>query len=154
MSALGAGLSMALKFKEANRHSSLPWLKEISDAGRVLAGLHNDFSKTRQKIVMPLITNPNLKKLAENCVVDKLLFGGDLPDKIKAAKDVEKISSDLKSTPKQRSTPRPKNGQDKRKDKLPLNWNRPPRQTDPKVKSGGQYQARRRNYPSRGAHRN
>jgi len=147
LSALGVGLSKALTLRGQNASLVDPWLKNISDAGRILADLHHEVSVTRQKIVMPVIANPNIRKLAESSGIDKLLFGGDLSDKIKAAKEVEKSSHDLKgkeaagkskkSTAASKSDPRNRTAFAKSS----LNFKRPSRQFLPKktTESGGHH---------------
>jgi len=156
LSALGIGLSKALAVRSQNAALIDPWLKNMSDAGRILADLHHEVSLTRQKIVMPVIANPSIRKLAESSGVDKFLFGGDLSEKMKAVKEVEKSSHDLKvketsgKTKKFTSTSKFGN-RSKNYSKHSLNANRPPRPylQQKTTESGGRQYNRQWNYRQR-----
>ena len=155
LSALGIGLTKALRVRAQNAALVDPWLKNISDSGRILADLHHEISTMRQKIVMPVIANPVIRKLAESSRIDTLLFGGDLSEKIKISKEIEKTSLDLKGKESTARKPKFSAGSKFASGKTnayknSLNYNRPSRPSFPKKReSGGRQFYRQTNNRSR-----
>ena len=98
----------------------------ISDAGRLLADLHHNFSHTRRVFI-----TPNLKQLAVNVTgevkIDEYLYGKEFSDKLKAAKEVERVSKD--------ATKLDKGG--KKAETSESRQHRPPLRPRPDLNSGG-----------------
>nr|CAI5865784.1 unnamed protein product [Callosobruchus analis] len=97
IAALGRGIDSILSCTESMpnfyKESLLP---NLSDAGRILSGLFYDLSLARRTFIYPYM-NKNTKELVEKCPPTEFLFGSDLSDLVKAAKNIQSTSKDIKS---------------------------------------------------------
>lgn len=134
LSALGCVLNLLLNESTADNNSvRKAALQPALDAGRILVDLHYQLSQSRRFCVVPLL-DKTIKQIAINSKVDSMLFGSDFNDKIKAQKEIEKNSRELKSIQsvslKQTNT---------RGGPSSLNWNAPSRsyrQREPRYQRG------------------
>lgn len=81
-------------------------LKPLSDACRLLCDYHNVQTKTRRNFVISAV-KPELKDMLINTSRNEFLFGENLNEQIKTAKNIQKSGEGLKVTPK--SNPLDKN---------------------------------------------
>lgn len=132
LGAIGKAISITLK---TDTPGKLELLEKLSDGGRLLASIHRDESLARKSIIMANL-NISMKTTLSNTSVDEWLFGDDLEEKIKIAKNLEKTTKVLK--PPQRSS------QQNSTQKNAKNMKGPPRQQTFKNRttaSGGQYRS-------------
>lgn len=92
LGAVGKAISILLK---ADIPEKIELLEKLSDRGRLLASIHRDESLARKSIIMANL-NISMKTTLSNTTVDEWLFGGDLEEKIKIAKNLEKTTKVLK----------------------------------------------------------
>lgn len=115
LSAIGEALSIMLKERgEGNRKC----IELLSDAGRLLCDFHHVETITRRDLIS-INLNKDLKDTLSDAPVDNFLFGETLEERVKAAKNLEKSSFDLKP-------PKPKLA---KKPFRPLNTKGPSRQS-------------------------
>ena len=103
ISALGDGLTTAInKLKDTDPVTLKLLSKSFGDAGRLMADLQFRLSQTRRELIKPRL-NSSLRKAAEAAPTDDWLFGSDFTSRIKVAKDLDKVATELKpkSTPKE-----------------------------------------------------
>lgn len=99
LSALGKAMTnMLILAKDRTPDEALTEVFEnITDAGRLLADLHHNYSITRRAFI-----TPSLKELAINVTtetkIDDFLYGKEFTEKLKAAKEVEKASKEATKT--------------------------------------------------------
>ncbi|XP_053994703.1 uncharacterized protein LOC128884996 [Hylaeus volcanicus] len=116
LAALGKAISISLKLDSSQK---LELLEKLSDMGRLLASVHREDSLVRKGLILASL-NSSLKNTLSDTSVDEWLFGTDLEEKIKTAKNLERTSKDLRPV---RKLPQQSNAQKKTK-----NWKGPPRQ--------------------------
>ncbi|XP_054012383.1 uncharacterized protein LOC128894573 [Hylaeus anthracinus] len=116
LAALGKAISISLKLDSSQK---LELLEKLSDMGRLLASVHQEDSLARKGLILASL-NSSLKNTLSDTSVDEWLFGTDLEEKIKTAKNLERTSKDLRPV---RKLPQQSNAQKKTK-----NWKGPPRQ--------------------------
>jgi len=86
LGAVGKAISITLK---TDTPGKLELLEKLSDGGRLLASIYRDEFLARKNIIMANL-NVSMKTTLSNTSVDEWLFGGDLEEKIKIAKNLEK----------------------------------------------------------------
>lgn len=94
---LGHALAALAKVTEmiiANETSKHKLLQPLSDACRLICDNHNAETKARRNIIMGSI-NVSLKEALADTTRDKLLFGEDVSEKLKTAKNVQKTGESL-----------------------------------------------------------
>nr|XP_034194204.1 uncharacterized protein LOC117610677 [Osmia lignaria] len=96
INAIGAALTEVLKAEKSIELAvdSTKFIERLADAGRILADLHHDMSKTRKSFIVPGL-NPIVKQIADESPIDGLLFGEKFSENLKAAKVMEKASKDV-----------------------------------------------------------
>lgn len=97
---LGSGItaiSRAMTSLLTNDNNKIEAIKTLSDACRILCDLHCSETQARIKMVTPGLTKSFLN-IIQDSERDETLFGNTLPDKIKAAKTVEKQGLQIKKT--------------------------------------------------------
>jgi hypothetical protein len=102
MTAIGEGITVAINKLQITDPDTLKLLlKACGDAGRLFADLQHRVTKLRRDLIKPKL-NPSIRPAAEESQVDEFLFGSDFQSRIKLAKDLDKVASELKpkSTPK------------------------------------------------------
>ena len=92
LGAVGKAISITLKLDIPEK---LELLEKLSDGGRLLASIHRDESLARKSIIMSNL-NISMKTTLSNTSVDEWLFGDNLEEKIKLAKNLEKTTQALK----------------------------------------------------------
>lgn len=92
MSAIGFVISSMLK-DGGGRNKC--YVETLNNAGRLLSNLHHSESISRRELLC-LNLNKDLKDTLHNTTLSSLLFGGDLDNTIKTAKDLEKSGEQLK----------------------------------------------------------
>lgn len=95
INAIGAALTEVLKAERSTELvvDSTKFIERLADAGRILADLHHDMSKTRKSFIVPGL-NPIIKLIADESSIDGLLFGKKFSENLKAAKVMEKAYKD------------------------------------------------------------
>ncbi|XP_041973369.1 uncharacterized protein LOC121729047 [Aricia agestis] len=126
--ALNKGLELLLD-EGSDRISAI---KFLSDSCRILCDLHFLETNSRKKFITPGLDR-NFLSLMQDVEHDELLFGNQLPEKIKASKTIEKQGLRIESTSTsyvyQPSTSR---------SRQPGNWAGPPRFPSTRGGRGGQ----------------
>lgn len=79
-----------------NRRNS-KYVACLGDAGRLLCHLQHSESTTRRELIT-LNLNKDLRETLSDAPIDDLLFGSTLEERVKAAKNLEKSSKELKLT--------------------------------------------------------
>lgn len=103
--------------EDSQNSNSKDVIEQLSDAGRLLADIHHTFSMSRRDLVS-LNLNKDLKDPLMESPIDEWLFGEDLNERLKTAKDLQVSSKQLltaKQPTKRAST-----------SKEILNWKGPP----------------------------
>lgn len=77
------------------------YIEYLNDIGRLLCDIHHSESISRRELLLALNINKDLKDALTNTSIGEWLFGKDLDDTIKTARDLEKSSDQLK-LPKRR----------------------------------------------------
>ncbi|KAB0790143.1 hypothetical protein PPYR_15532 [Photinus pyralis] len=98
MAELGRALNLVLE-EESNipKQVKNDLLQNLSDSGRMLASLFHNISCVRRTVIYPLL-NKNMKDLTEKTQpFGGLLFGPDLPETIKTAKQLDTAGKELKA---------------------------------------------------------
>ncbi|XP_066590167.1 uncharacterized protein [Prorops nasuta] len=104
INAIGAALTEVLTAEQSKDLTidTSKFIEKLGDAGRILSDLHYGMSKTRKSFIIPGL-NPIIKHIADESVVDTMLFGENLAEKLKAAKTMERSSKDLEKKKKNSS---------------------------------------------------
>ncbi|VEN62220.1 unnamed protein product [Callosobruchus maculatus] len=92
ISAVAQVLSSMLEEKEGG---NTPYIQSLSNAGRLLCHLHYSETITRKELIA-INLNKDLKDTLSDAPIDNFLFGEALEDRVKAAKNLEKSSEELK----------------------------------------------------------
>lgn len=110
-------------------------LKYLSDGCRILSDTHNFFTKDRMKLITPSLEKSFLHVI-QDAERDESLFGGTLPEKIKASKAIERQGQQIKkniSAPKASTS----NTTNTRASTSQGNWSGPPRYSSNRGGRGG-----------------
>lgn len=94
LAAIGLVISQLLEKQEGGEDNKVI-IGRLSDAGRLLSDLHHSESVTRKDLVS-LNLNREWKDTLSQSVSDEWLFGGDLEDRLKNAKNIQQSSNQLK----------------------------------------------------------
>ena len=96
-SALGTAITKILGNGEGGDTTLV--LKEVfellCESGVLMADLHHEFSKTRRAFITPALRQKIAHNVAVESKVDTYLYGEQFPEKLKAAKEIERSSKDL-----------------------------------------------------------
>ncbi|XP_023310876.1 uncharacterized protein LOC111691781 isoform X1 [Anoplophora glabripennis] len=92
ITALGKAITMVLVDESDLAKSLVPIL---SESGKLLTDLFHSFSVQRKSFLTPQL-NPLAMNIAKTSSIDIQLFGADFGERLKAAKEIEKSSKDLK----------------------------------------------------------
>lgn len=98
LSALGAALNTI--FEEGENIPNVikeKLLKSVVDSSRILCNLFNNISYVRRSLVSPMLSK-SVAEIVSKTPPEDFLFAADLNEKIKAAKQLEKIGKDLRFT--------------------------------------------------------
>lgn len=92
LAAIGATITLLLKKGggENTQHIAM-----LCDAGRLLADVHHSETDSRRDL-LSINLNKSLKDTLHNVCVDGLLFGGNLEERVKTSKELEKSGALLK----------------------------------------------------------
>ena len=71
------------------------FIKQLSDAGRLIADAHHSTSINRRSFISPSLSN-TMKAVGEKSVIDEWLHGTELGPSIEKAQKIEKQSKSLK----------------------------------------------------------
>jgi len=109
------------------------------DSSKVLSDLFHDLTENRRNLILG--TFPvSIKSTLEKTSADAYLFGKDIKSAIQAAKDLEKVSKDLKKTPVKGTLRKDTTTSKKDKQgKSSLNFRGPSRNQPYSKRRGGQY---------------
>ncbi|CAH1981695.1 unnamed protein product [Acanthoscelides obtectus] len=91
--AIGKALTILLEKGEGAHTRVL--VECLSDAGRLISDIHHEESTCRRNLVSVSV-DKQLRGTLSNVSVDGWLFGQNLGDRVKAAREMEKLSSNLK----------------------------------------------------------
>ncbi|XP_053617933.1 uncharacterized protein LOC128679599 [Plodia interpunctella] len=130
-----AAINQAIELTIAKEsHSKI--LKPISDACRLLCDSHYSDTRTRRGFVISSI-NPELKETLTESNRDKLLFGEDICEKLKSAKNIRRSAADLKQIKNDKPNVFNKNNfiKPNKNPKARLNWKTMPRKITPKAEA-------------------
>ncbi|XP_043466072.1 uncharacterized protein LOC122513040 [Leptopilina heterotoma] len=98
ISALGQVLTVVLQIKKESKDLDAATLVSIfstlCDIGRILTDIQHGLSMTRRSFIVPTFSIL-LKQIADVTPVDTYLFGENLSEKLKSAKEVEKSAKDI-----------------------------------------------------------
>ncbi|KAJ2949031.1 hypothetical protein O0L34_g5973 [Tuta absoluta] len=131
------------------------YLKDLSNAGRLLCHIHHTETQARRNFLLACL-NKDVKDNIKNTKRDQMLFGADLPDKLKSMKAISKTGAELKSVVS-KAKPQPKGKQTEASTSRALNWRGPPPPPPPPRRgtarmsstAGGRKQQNTRRYPER-----
>ncbi|ODM98647.1 hypothetical protein Ocin01_08020 [Orchesella cincta] len=103
--------------------------ESLVNGAKMLTDIHHSLSASRQHTIL-FSVQQNIKKVLEECEMDEFLFGSDLGNRLKTAKELEKVSNEVrisqpKPQPKRKSQPKPQSAGRK---EVPLNSKGPVRQ--------------------------
>ncbi|CAH0548520.1 unnamed protein product [Brassicogethes aeneus] len=140
--ALAALGQLLTHFLSEEGGGDITYIKLASDAGKLLLDFHQTQSVTRRELIA-INLRKELKDTLTNVSSDGWLFGEKLSDRIKAAKELERSSLDLKQKIFKKTTPRPR-ASDK-----PLNHRRPPQAVQLGGSQGGRLQNMQQAFPHR-----
>ncbi|XP_044748215.1 uncharacterized protein LOC123309261 isoform X1 [Coccinella septempunctata] len=94
--ALGKGMNLILANREnIPEEYKTTLLTYLSDSSRILANVFHRVSVTRRNLIAPLV-NKTIRDLVVKSNPGEYLFGADLSETIKTAKNLETISRDLR----------------------------------------------------------
>lgn len=136
MAAVGKAISITLK---SDMQEKLELLEILSDTGRLLAFLQREESEIRRSLILANL-NSSVREILTCSTVDGFLFGGNLEEKIKLAKTIERASKDLVQPEKPSKPMHPKNQRGPPAQRQPMrkrNWtsSEPKRPTNDKFDS-------------------
>lgn len=94
LAAIGSVVSKLLEKQEGGEDNKA-MIEPLSDAGRILSDLHHSESITRRDLVS-LNLNKEWKDTLSQSMSDEWLFGGDLEERLKNAKNIQQSSNQLK----------------------------------------------------------
>lgn len=139
MTCLGKSLTSILK----GNINSKTLIEEINDAAKLAAEIHHQDSSSR-KFFSLAGANKIVQEAVRQAQTDKYLFGEDCAEKIKAAQAIQKNSSTIKSTDKDKTPKLPPPVKNFKQ----LNWKGPPQYQQPQRARGGQqtHQPPKRHY--------
>ncbi|XP_060806451.1 uncharacterized protein LOC132903110 [Amyelois transitella] len=120
-----------------SKESHTKILKPLSDACRLLCDSHFSDTRTRRGFVISSI-NQELRETLTESTRDKLLFGENISEKLKSAKNIKRSAADLKQIKNDRYNIFNKNNfiKPNKNSKARLNWKTMPRKITPKTESG------------------
>lgn len=98
LAALGKAVSLLVSSSSEGRDQQRPLLEAISDGAKLLADIHHNQSVSRQNVIATNLDR-NLKTVTENAELDGWLFGKDLSERIRNAKQIEKSGEELRGKP-------------------------------------------------------
>ncbi|CAG9770610.1 unnamed protein product [Ceutorhynchus assimilis] len=98
ISAIGKGLSSLLTDSNS-LDAKNQLISRLSDGAKLLTDVHHNLSLNRRQLVTSSL-NTSIKEVIQGTPVDDLLFGQNLAEKIKAAKEVERSVFKLKEPSK------------------------------------------------------
>ncbi|KAI5637324.1 hypothetical protein NE865_09893 [Phthorimaea operculella] len=140
---------------EKEIHNDKTYLKDLSNAGRLLCHIHHTETQARRNFLLACL-NKDVKDNIKNTKRDQMLFGADLPEKLKSMKAISKTGAELKSVVS-KAKPQPKGKQTEASTSRALNWRGPPPPPPPPRRgtarmsstAGGRKQQTTRRYPDR-----
>ncbi|XP_076549239.1 uncharacterized protein LOC143306884 [Osmia lignaria lignaria] len=92
LAAVGKAIAITLKIDDPKK---VELFEKLSDGGRLLASIHREESLARKGLILANL-NSSFKATLSNTSIDEWLFGVDLDEKLKTAKNLEKASKELK----------------------------------------------------------
>ena len=94
LSALGTGITMIFN-SQLEVIDTKELIATLADAGKLLCELHQQLIKARKAFIYPSL-DKKAKAILESSQTGEYLFGPELPQRLKSAKAVEKLSLSLK----------------------------------------------------------
>lgn len=126
------GLSLNHLLAQEPQPGNLQLVEHIGDAGKLIADIFNDFSKSRRALLSNARPE-NIKDIMLASPAGEWLFGADLGERLKTSKNLERASQDL-AGPSPKTLTRSMNNQRRESTSKPatvqkghLNSRRPPR---------------------------
>lgn len=144
LSAVGCTRTHLLVQEEGGERDDRKLIEQLSDTGRLLANIHHSESMSRRKL-MEFGINKKFKETLEDAPLGEWLFGDDLGERLKAAKALERSTSDLKSV----AANKPLIKSTKRKPYRALNSYRPSSHRYPPSRPDGRKQQKYPEQPAR-----
>ncbi|KAJ8930659.1 hypothetical protein NQ314_016521, partial [Rhamnusium bicolor] len=95
ISAIGAAINILLTNNEIDKENKNAVIALLSESGKILTDVHYNISLTRRALITPTV-NKTIGDISKTVPVEELLFGADLTERIKRAKDVEKSIGDIR----------------------------------------------------------
>lgn len=95
IAALTAGVSLLLGESAPPLDNKRLILTNLCDSGRIICHLFYRFSQTRRGLILPLL-NSDMAEAIKNCPPGDFLYGSELGERIKAAKNLISVSKDIK----------------------------------------------------------
>jgi len=116
-------------------------LNDLSHSSRIFMDLQYKVSQERRHLLSSSVKSAVVKEVIKSTVVDSMLFGEDLGERIKTHEDLQKLGRSLGNKPTAKSSYREGAGKPRSAHKVPLNSQGPPRRYyKSKVQhKGGQY---------------
>lgn len=93
LAALGQALSWLIQPEENGQRLKI--IEALSDGARLLADIHHEHSISRQNVISTNL-DKSVKLIIENVELDGWLFGENLNERMKNAKQIEKSAEELK----------------------------------------------------------
>jgi len=94
LAALGAAL-----FSAEDDVSREDLLSSLADAGKLLTDLMHEQSMDSRAVILPRVTDKTAREVMATSIPDSLLFGTDLPDRLKSSKAVANVGKDIFAAP-------------------------------------------------------
>ncbi|XP_063990564.1 uncharacterized protein LOC135169456 [Diachasmimorpha longicaudata] len=104
LAALGAAVSLMVDPPEEGLDEDV-FTDYLSHTGQMLADIFYQQTVARKSFITPLF-NKTMKPTVDTMLTDEWLYGENLKEKVKTAKEIERASSDIKDKPPQKNAPR------------------------------------------------
>lgn len=102
LAALGAAVSMFIDPPEEGLDEDI-FTDYLSHAGQILTEVFYQQSVARKSFITPQL-NKNIKPTVDAMISDEWLYGNNLKEKVKDAKEIEKACAEIKDKPQQKSS--------------------------------------------------
>ncbi|XP_029675133.1 uncharacterized protein LOC115242748 [Formica exsecta] len=111
LTALGAAVSMLIDPPEEGLDEDI-FTDYLSHAGQSLTDVFHQQSLARKSFVTPQL-NKNIKQTVDAMISDKWLYGNNLKEKVKDAKEIEKACAEIKNKVQQKYSSKSNRGNSK-----------------------------------------
>ncbi|XP_077256832.1 uncharacterized protein LOC143894447 [Temnothorax americanus] len=111
LAALGAAVSMLIDPPEEGLDEDV-FTDYLSHAGQILTDVFHEQSLTRKSFITPQL-NKNIKPTVDAMISDEWLYGNNLKEKVKDAKEIEKACAEIKDKAQQKNSSKSNRGNSK-----------------------------------------